>query len=306
MRNSQIIKSNKIVEKDERAVNIVAYVVLTLMSVLAIAPFIILLSSSFSSEQALVKYGYWFFPREFSLDAWNYLWQARVVILKAYGMTILVAVLGTALSVFVSSMFAYALACKVKGHKLIMALLVVTMIFNGGIVASYYVWAEWFNIRNTFLALLLPNLLTNAFTIILIFSYYVTSIPGDLLEAARIDGSSEFRIYLKVILPLSLPILATVALTQLLLYWNDWTNGMYYINGKHAGLYTIQQLLNHMNQEITFMQSNPEFQLAPGQQLPQNSVRMAIAFVGVLPLIISFPFFQKYFVKGLTLGGVKG
>ena len=297
---------NKIVEKDVAVVKVIAYVVLSVMSILAIAPFVILLSASFSSEASLAKDGYGFFPTEFSTAAWEYLWQARGVIFKAYGLTIVVTALGTVLSVFISSMFAYGLIQRLKINKALMVMLVITMIFSGGMVSSYYVWAQWFNIRNTFMALVFPNLLTSAFTIILIMSYYKSSIPSELLEAARIDGAGEFRIYFNVILPLSVPILATVALMQALRYWNNWTNGYYFIDGRHTDLYTIQHLLNQMNQEITFLQSNPNFQLQAGTELPQSAVRMAIAFIGVLPIIVSFPFFQKYFAKGLTLGGVKG
>ena len=297
---------NKIVEKDVAVVKVIAYVVLSVMSILARAPFVILLSASFSSEASLAKDGYGFFPTEFSTAAWEYLWQARGVIFKAYGLTIVVTALGTVLSVFISSMFAYGLIQRLKINKALMVMLVITMIFSGGMVSSYYVWAQWFNIRNTFMALVFPNLLTSAFTIILIMSYYKSSIPSELLEAARIDGAGEFRIYFNVILPLSVPILATVALMQALLYWNNWTNGYYFIYGRHTDLYTIQHLLNQMNQEITFLQSNPNFQLQAGTELPQSAVRMAIAFIGVLPIIVSFPFFQKYFAKGLMLGGVKG
>ena len=209
---------NKIVEKDVAVVKVIAYVVLSVMSILAIAPFVILLSASFSSEASLAKDGYGFFPTEFSTAAWEYLWQARGVIFKAYGLTIVVTALGTVLSVFISSMFAYGLIQRLKINKALMVMLVITMIFSGGMVSSYYVWAQWFNIRNTFMALVFPNLLTSAFTIILIMSYYKSSIPSELLEAARIDGAGEFRIYFNVILPLSVPILATVALMQALLY----------------------------------------------------------------------------------------
>jgi len=301
------VKQNRIVERDEQIVQVIAYVVLSIMSVIAIAPFMILLAASFSSESAIATHGYGFFPKEFSLDAWKYLWQAYKIIGKAYGVTIAITAIGTVLSVMVTSMFAYGLIQKVPGIKVIMAILVITMIFNGGLVSTYYVWAGWMKIKNTFAALLFPNLFTSAFSVILVMSYYKTSIPTEMLEAARLDGASEMQIYYKIVLPLSLPILATIGLMQAITYWNDWTNGMYYIDVRHADMYSIQLLLNQMNQQIEFLATNPDFAAQFGTMtVPQESVRMAIAFVGVLPLIIAFPFFQKYFAKGLTLGGVKG
>ena len=300
-------KQNRIVERDERTMKAVAYVVLSIMSILAIAPFLILLSASFSSEASIAKNGYGFIPVEFSLDAWKYLWQAREVIGTAYLVTICVTVVGTVLSVAVMAMFAYGLIQRVRGIKVVMALLIVTMIFNGGLVASYYIWAGWMEIKNTFAALLFPNLFASAFFVILIMSYYKTSIPEEMLEAAMLDGANEMQIFTRIVLPLSLPILATIGLMQAIVYWNDWSNGMYYIDVRHSDMYSIQLLLNQMNQQIEFLATNPDFATQfEDLTLPQESVRMAIAFVGVLPLIVAFPFFQKYFAKGLTIGGVKG
>lgn len=300
-------KENRIVERDEQIVKVIAYVVLSIMSVLAVAPFVILLSASFSSESSIVKNGYSFIPSEFSLDAWKYLWQAKSVIGRAYLVTICVTIVGTLLSVTTMAMFAYGLIQKVRGIKLVMALLVVTMIFNGGLVSSYYVWAGWMEIKNSYAALLFPNLFASAFSVILIMSYYKTSIPAEMLEAARLDGAGEMQTFIRIVLPLSLPILATIGLMQAIVYWNDWSNGMYYIDVRHSDMYSIQLLLNQMNQQIQFLATNPDFSAQfPDMELPQESVRMAIAFVGVLPLIVAFPFFQKYFAKGLTIGGVKG
>lgn len=307
MKRKNVTYGSGIVERDEQIVKVVAYIVLSILSIFALAPFMILFSASISSEAAIAKYGYGFLPKEFSLDAWKYLWQAAKIIFRAYGVTIMVTAVGTVLSVLTMSMFAYGMIQKVRGLKVIMAMMVLTMLFNGGMVSSYYVWAGWMDIKNSIFALLFPNLFASAFSVILIMSYYRTSIPHELLEAARIDGAGEFEIYVKIILPLSLPILATIGLLQAIAYWNDWTNGMYYIDVRHSEMYSIQLLLNQMNQQIEFMANNPEFAAELGQlTIPQESVRMAMAFIGVLPLMIAFPFFQKYFTKGLTLGGVKG
>ena len=305
---NKTVGKKRIIEKDVVVARVIAYAVFIILSILTVFPFIILISGSFSSESSLSLYGYGLVPKEFSVSAWEYLWMAKSIIGKAYLSTILLTVCGTALTIVVTSMFAYGLCQRIPGTKVIMGILILTLLFNGGIVASYYVWAGWFHIKNTFFALLLPNLVTNAFSIILVMSYYKTSIPSELLEAARIDGAGEMRIYFKIVLPLSGPILATIGLMSALAYWNDWTNGLYYISAsaEYSNLHTIQYLLNQMNQQIEFMASNPEFAAGFDMQVPQSSVRMAIALIGVLPLVIAFPFFQKYFAKGLTLGGVKG
>ncbi len=286
----------------------IAYIVMTILAVFAAAPIVILISASFSSEASLSLYGYEFIPRDFSLDAYKYIWAARDTIFRAYFMTVLVTAIGTTLSVVITSMLAYALIQKgVPGQKLITVLLIVTMLFNGGIVASYIIWTNLFHVKNSIFALLLPNLLMNGISVILVMSYFKTSISPEIIEAARIDGASEMRIFTKIMLPLSTPILATIGLMSALIYWGDWTNGLYYISSDHSELYTIQLLLNRMNQSVEFLAQNPNISAQFGNVgMPTASVRMAIALIGVLPILVAYPFFQKYFVAGLTQGGVKG
>lgn len=297
---------NKITAKDELAVKIIAYVVLSFMALCAIAPFVMLVSASFSSENALMNYGYRFFPKEFSVDSYVYIFAAWDSIGKAYLITIGVTVIGTTLSVLITSMFAYGLSSNdLPGKSIIMIILVITMLFSGGIVSSYIIWRNYIGIENTLAAYIFPNLLMNGFTVILVLSYYKTSISAELLEAARIDGAGEFYIYLKIMLPLSTPILATIGLMSALSYWNDWNNGLYYITD--TSKYSIQLLLNKMNQNVEFLSSNPNIADQLGDvEIPSTSVRMTIALVGVLPILVAYPFFQKYFAQGLTLGAVKG
>ena len=307
-KNNRSVSGGRIHYRDEEIVRKIAYVVMILLTVFAVAPLVLLVSASFSSEAALTTGGYRFWPAEFSLDAYRYIWAARDTIGRAYLMTILVTAVGTTLSVVITSMLAYALIQKgIPGQKLIMALLVLTLLFNGGIVASYIIWTNIFHIKNTIFALLLPNLLMNGFSVILVMSYYRTSISPEIVEAARIDGASELKIYFSIMVPLSKPILATIGLMSALAFWGDWTNGLYYITAEHSELYTIQLLLNRMNSSIEFLAQNPNVAAQFGSVgLPSASVRMAIALVGVLPVLIAYPFFQKYFVAGLTQGGVKG
>lgn len=156
------------------------------------------------------------------------------------------------------------------------------------------------------MALIVPTLLMKAYYVILARSFFSTSVPKDILEAARVDGASEFRILFSIVRPMATPIIATIALMQGLTYWNDWTNGLYYINQKD--LYSIQQLLNTMIQDIKALQSSFDSTViaSAANMLPTTAVRMAIAVIGVLPMIIIYPYFQKFFIKGLTLGAVKG
>lgn len=301
-------KHNRIHYRDEEFVRGIAYVVMTFLAIAAIAPFILLLSASFSSEESLTNYGYQFIPVDFSLEAYQYIWAAKDTIGQAYLMSIIVTVIGTTLSVVITSMLSYALIQQgIPGRKLISLLLIVTLLFNGGIVASYIIWTNVFHIKNTIFALIFPNLLMNGFSVILVMSYFRTSISPEIIDAARIDGASEVRVYFSIMLPLSKPILATVGLMSALAYWGDWTNGLYYVTAEHSELYTVQLLLNRMNQSIEFLAQNPNIAAQFGNVgLPTASVRMAIALVGIIPVMVAYPFFQKLFVAGLTKGGVKG
>ena len=180
------------------------------------------------------------------------------------------------------------------------------MHFNGGLVPTYLMYTGTFHIGNTFLALLIPNLLVRAYYIMLMRSYFMTTLPGEVMEAAAIDGASEFQIFRRVAVPMSKPIIATVIMFTMILYWNDWQNGLYYLTTK-TSLYTVQNLLNRMIQEIQFLSSNTVVgQTTDLSAIPSTSVRMAIAVIGILPIAIVYPFVQKNFAKGITLGAVKG
>ena len=293
--------------REDKIFTIVGHIVMIILSVLALAPFILLVSGSFTENNAAIKYGYQFWPKEFSLEAYEYIAVQWQQIGKAYLMTIIVTVLGTALALLLISMLAYGLSKReIPGMKILTLLIVFTMLFNGGVVASYMVYTQMFHIKDTIWALIFPNLLMNAFSVILVKNYMQSSIPGELMEAAEIDGASQFSVLFKIVLPLSKPILATIGLLSAVGYWNDWTNGLYYITD--SSLYTIQLLLNEMNSNIQFLTSNAA-SLASGMStanIPSASIRMAIAVVAILPIIVAYPFFQKYFAKGITMGAVKG
>lgn len=180
-----------------------------------------------------------------------------------------------------------------------------TMLFNGGLVPSYLMWTNTFHIQNTIWALIVPNFLLSAMNVILIRTYYATSIPEAIYESAQIDGASYFKVFSSIVLPLGKPILVTVGLFTGVSYWNDWTNGLYYVN--NSKLFTIQILLNKMIQDLQALQANASTAgNAATLQIPTVSVRMAIAFVALLPILVVYPFLQKYFAEGIAVGAVKG
>ena len=286
---------------------IILNIIFILLTISVIAPFLLLISSSLSSESALAEFGYNFFPKDFTLNAYTYLFKSSMKITKGYGITILVTAIGTVCSVLMTTLFAYPLSRKELPFRYGFSFFVFfTMLFNGGLVPTYMMWTQTFHIKNTLLALILPNLLLNAFYIIMMRSFFTANIPDALLEAARIDGAGEYRILWTVVLPLSKPMMATISLMVGLGYWNDWMNSMYYITDEN--LYSIQAILNTIITNIQYLTSGQSSVTSSVDvsKLPSVSIRMAIAVIGVLPILCIYPFFQKYFVMGIVVGGVKG
>lgn len=285
----------------------IASIIMMTLSITCIIPFVLLIMSSVSSEESIIQYGYSFIPAEFSLKAYEYLWNHSLELGRAYGITIFITVFGTAVSLAITSMLAYPMSRSDMPLKNFWAFLVFfTLLFNGGFVSSYLIYTQIFHIKNTIWALLLPGLLMNGFNVLLMRTFFRTSIPPALIEAASIDGASEIRIFYRIVLPLSLPIMATIGLFQAIAYWNDWFNGLTYITD--SKYFSIQMILNKMNEDIQFLTSNSNLSgRATNEiaQIPSASVRMAIAVIGVLPILIAYPFFQKYFIKGMTIGSVK-
>ena len=215
--------------KGERGMEIAAHIVMIILSILAIAPFLLMVSGSLTSDNALIRTGYRFIPPELSTASYQYLFSEASQIGRAYLVTIVVAVTGTFFSLLISSMAAYSLSQKqVPGLKFIFILFLIPMLFNGGIVASYINYTNIFHIKDTIFAYIVPNYLVSVFNIILIRNYIGSSLPDSLLEAAEIDGASMPRIFFTMVLPLSKPILATTGLLTAVAYWNDWVNGLYY------------------------------------------------------------------------------
>ena len=272
---------------------------MTIVTVIMIAPLVLLFIASISSEQTLLVNGYSFFPKELSLDAYRYILTNRQTVLRAYGMTILVTAIGTAVNLLLSATLGYVLSVRnLPFRNAISFYVFFTMLFNGGLVPSYLMWTNTFHIQNTIWALIVPNFLLSAMNVILIRTYYATSIPEAIYESAQIDGASYFKVFSSIVLPLGKPILVTVGLFTGVSYWNDWTNGLYYVN--NSKLFTIQILLNKMIQDLQALQANASTAgNAATLQIPTVSVRMAIAFVALLPILVVYPFLQKYFAEEL-------
>lgn len=296
-----------ILGKSEKRFQVIIHIILIFMALAAILPLWVLVAGSVTGEQELILEGYSLMPKTFSLDAYKYLFYKASEIFRAYGITVFITVVGTAASLFITPLLAYPLSRKdFKARNIVSFLVFFTMLFNGGIVPSYIMWTRIFHLKNTITALILPGLLMNGFNVILMKNYFAQNIPAELIEAAKMDGAGEFKIFFKMILPLSLPIMATVGLFVGIGYWNDWTNGLYYVTD--AKLYSLQNLLNRILQDVQFLNSSTMTNagVAATTQMPSVSIRMAISVVGILPIMVLYPFFQKYFVKGIAVGAVKG
>ena len=288
--------------RDEKIIEKLAYIVMFVVGVIVIVPFIILFVSSITDETTLLREGYSLIPRKFSLEAYSYIWDSRDTIFRAYLVTIAITFIGTLVSVIITAMIAYPLSLNyLPGKKILAFIVLFTMLFNGGLVLTYMNYTTIIGIKNTYFALLLPNLMFSAVNCIIVRTYFKGNIPSELYESARIDGASEFKIFTKMVLPLGKPILVTIGIFAGLGYWNDWMNGLYYITDQK--MYSIQQLLNVMIQNIQYL---TQYGQSGGENIPSIGLRMAIAFVAMLPLIILYPFLQKYFEAGITLGAVKG
>ena len=294
--------------KDERAFHNLALVLMSLLAIYCVIPFILMLSTSLSSEAALAQGGYSFWPREFSFAAYDYMWAKRETIGRCYLMTIIVTVVGTAGNLLLTSLFAHPLSRKdFRPRNFFAFLLFFTVLFNGGLTASYIVWTRLFFIKNTIWALILPGSLMGAMSVLMVRNYFNANIPYAIIEAALLDGASDLKIYTSIMVPLSKPVMTTIGLFAALGYWNNWTNGLYYITD--TKLYTIQVYLKKLMDNIAFLKSGnsaAESAALAYRTMPTEGARMAIAIIAILPILFVYPFIQKELVKGMVVGGVKG
>lgn len=301
------VKKGKGLNQIKPGTNIVFNIIFIILSLMCIVPVIFVFIISISSETSLAEYGYRFVPAELSSAAYLYLWKERMMILKALWISVIVTMGGTILGLGLTTSMGYVLSRQsYKLQNFFTWVIFIPMIFNGGLAASYVVNDKLLNLSDTLLALILP-LAVSSFNIIICKTFFRTTIPDSVIESAKIDGATQLGIFSKIVLPISKPVIATIGLFLSFGYWNDWFLSSLYIRNKD--LISLQALLNSMVKNIQFLASNPDGGVSIQQYLatmPRESVRMAIAIVIVVPIACAYPFFQRYFVTGLTIGAVKG
>ena len=282
---------------------ILAYVCVGLMALICIIPFIVLISGSFTSENYIRTQGYSLFINEFSTKAYELIFRNPITVFRAYGVSILITGVGTVLGTLLITMTAYVICRKdFKYRNHFSFFFYFTTLFNGGMVSTYIFYIQYLRLKDSLWALILPGLF-NVFYLLIMRSF-VNTIPPSLIEASKIDGAGEYRIFFQVVFPLLKPGLATVGLFMALGYWNDWYNAMLYINSnvKFPLQYMLYNLLQQ-TQALARIASQSGISVA---DLPSNSLKMAMAIVATGPILLVYPFVQKYFVKGITVGSVKG
>ena len=283
---------------------IVLNIIFILLAVWAVAPFLLLISSSLSSEAALAQYGYGFWPKEFSLNAYTYLFKSSMKIAKGYGITLIVTLVGTTLSVLITTMFAYPLSRKgFLLKKPIMLFIIFTMFFSGGMVPTFLV-VQKLGLTNTIWAMIIPGMLSVYNMIVLRTSF--ESVPESLYESAALDGANHFTMLTKITLPLSKAALATITLFYAVGKWGEWYNALVYLQ-KRRDLYPLQMFLRELlvKQEDMDALLSSSVGVAADSVLLQEIIKYATIIVTTVPILLVYPFLQKYFVKGVLVGSVK-
>ncbi|MBM7565028.1 carbohydrate ABC transporter permease [Paenibacillus sacheonensis] len=289
--------------------NLIVNLFFFIYSCACLLPVILVISASLSDENAITLHGYSLIPRVWSTAAYHYLTFDMHKILTGYGISIATTVIGSLIGMMITALYAYPLSRMDFGFRSFFSFFIFfTMIFGGGLVPSYLVYTNLFHIKDTLFALIVPGLLMNAFLVLTTRTFFQQTIHPSILESAQIDGASEFRIFFGIVLPLSLPVMATIGLFYTLSYWNDWFNSLVYIS--NDDMVNLQYMMYRVMRNLQFLQSNAQSSSAIGAaeiaKIPNETVRMAMCIIGMGPIVLAYPFFQRYFVAGLTVGAVKG
>jgi len=288
--------------RDEKVFNGIGYALLTLVSLFCIIPFWLILSGSLSSEASVIRDGFSLWPRSFSLNAYQQIVVSWDKILRAYGVTFGLTIIGTLLGLFITSMAGYVLQRQdFKYRNMVSFFIYFTTLFSGGMVPWYIMIVKYLELKDSYLALLLPPLVSAWF--IILMKSFMRSIPDSITESAKIDGAGDFRIYAQIIVPLATPGLATIGLFIALNYWNDWFHASLFINTETK--YPLQYFLHRLLTYADFLRRATNITSLTGTP-PSETLKMATAVVVTGPIVFLYPFVQKYFVKGLTIGAVKG
>jgi len=287
---------------DTVLLNVTGYIVIGFFGFITVLPFYVLVISSFTSENFIINHGYSLFPGEFSLEAYKLVFKNPQRILMAYLITIYKTVLGTALSLFLSSMAAYVMYRKdVKYRNQLAFFLYFTTLFSGGLAPYYILVSSGLHLKNTILVQILVPLF-NVMNILILRNFIRGSIPDSLVECSKIDGCNDFIIFIKIILPLSKPALASIGLFTALGYWNDWWSAMMFVQRTNLQpmQYVLHSILSSVNVAANIVNQ------VPSLEMPKESLKVAMTVISTGPILFLYPFVQKYFVKGITLGAVKG
>ncbi|MDF2473416.1 MAG: sugar transporter permease [Anaerocolumna sp.] len=289
--------------KDGFIMRILFYIVITLFALLCLFPFLLMIASSFMNEKEIVSEGFKLIPNDITTSAYEFLFKNSKKLFSAYTVTIFITIVGTAFGLFFMSMAGYVLSrSDFKYRNVISFFIYFTTLFSGGLVPSYILMVSFLGLKDNVLAMILPSLMS-AWSIFLMRNF-MKSIPDSLYESAAIDGAGDFRIYWQIYMPLSTPSLATIGLFLALGYWNEWYNAMLYIQSqnKFPLQFFLQKIVSQANVQLLVQQGA----VINNMDLPSESIKMATAVVAIGPIILLYPFVQKYFISGLTVGAVKG
>jgi putative aldouronate transport system permease protein len=283
--------------------HLLIHVVLSILSLLFVLPLLLVLAGSFSTEQDIARFGYSLIPRHISLDAYQYLFNNADLIASAYGVSIVVTLVGSAASLLVVALLGYAISRRDFHFRRTLSFFsLFPLLFNGGLVPTYIMMTQLLHVQDTLLAYILPYLVL-PWNVLLLRTYFA-GLPSELIEAAKLDGAGEWRIFFQIVVPMSTPALATVGLLIMLVYWNDWFQGLLYISNTH--LMSLQYLLYQISQNVLMLNATANQSSVTTAAIPAQSVLMAMAVLAIGPIVFVFLFTQRYFVRGITLGGLKG
>ncbi|GBF74742.1 carbohydrate ABC transporter permease [Paenibacillus sp. 598K] len=304
MKPADVVKPYQRVSKPA---NVLLHLFFILFSLACILPILLIVAISFSNEQALTLGGYKFWPDQIDLSAYRFMLTDSSTLIKAYGVTLTVTIVGSVLAVLLIALYAYPIYRKDFPFKNLFSFyLLVTMLFSGGLVPFYLLYINYLDLRDSLIALILPGL-SNAFYIFITRTFFQQTIPEEMIESGKLDGASEWRIFFQLVLPISLPVLATVGLFTTLMYWNDWFNSMLFINDTDK--FSLQYVMIQMIRQAEFFKNQlagTGVGLMVQEAVPTESLRMAMVVLSIGPILFVYPFFQKYFTKGLTVGAIKG
>ena len=289
-----------------KRVNAVAVVFFLIVIILAFMPVLLVIMASVSSEQSLTEFGYRFWPKEFSFESYKYLFKSGSTLPRAILNSVIITAAGTFGGLLLMCPCAYALSRKEFKHKkALMVYLLIPMLFSGGLVSTYMVNTQILHLKNTYLALILPGMCSTWYLMIL-RNYFRTSVPDSLIEAGKMEGVSPVQSLLRIVLPICRPVVMTVAIFQIFSYWNSWYPALIYIDSNHKDLYPLQYVLVNIERTIKALTRDAaNLSGMTNVQLPSTAMRMALVVVTVLPIMILFPFFQRFLVTGMTIGAVK-